>query len=197
MQDTMKVFFEGETAVKTRDHFYDVLSEYKPLRNHNIFVKTRPLKKTTMQAQPVINLNFFSPAQREYVIHVSPRSKIDPAVRTSSMPSDVLRGWFAHELGHVMDYLQRSWSQLIRFGLDYSFSNSARIGMEKAADIYAIRYGFGKEIKATKDFILNHADVDERYKEQINKYYLSPAEIEELLLRVEEEDKAPSELLLK
>ena len=145
-----------------------------------------------MQAQPVVNLNFFYPSKREYVIHVSPNSRIDPSVSTASMPSDVLRGWYAHELGHVMDYLQKSWQQMIRFGLDYSLSKTSRIGMEKTADIYAIRFGFGQEIKATKDFILNHADVDESYKQQISKYYLSPAEIEKLLIEAEEENESPT-----
>lgn len=52
---------------------------------------------------------------------------------------------------------------------------------ERTADTIAVNQGMGEYILKTKNFILNHADIDQNYKNRINRYYLSPEEIMEIV----------------
>ena len=90
-------------------------------------------------------------------------------------------GWIAHELGHIMDYLNRSKPNLIWFGIKYLLSENHIVEAERSADTFAIQQGAEHYILKTKDFILNHASISAKYKDRIKKYYLSPEEIMELI----------------
>ena len=181
-----KIEFIRVKDERLRTLFRKVLAAFIPLQAHRVTLMLKDIPSTTMQAQPVIDTSFFRRLKRNYIIHMSPYTKIDPEVKTSDMPEEVVRGWFAHELGHIMDYLNRSWFSLAMLGLGYLLSRRVRIHMERTADLYAIEMGFGMDILATKNFILSHANVSQKYKRQIQKYYLSPAETERILAEAQE-----------
>ena len=61
------------------------------------------------------------------------------------------------------------------------------MGAERRADLFAIEHGFGTELMATKNFILDKSTLPERYKKRIRRYYLSPTELEELLVQQSEQ----------
>jgi len=147
------------------------------------------IKKSTMQARPTFGSFFRSRKNRKYVILISEKFKIsDKEFKTKDIPSDILIGWIGHELGHIMDYQNRSKINLIGFGINYLFSDNHIIEAERAADTYAVAHGMEDYILKTKDFILNHADITQSYKDRITKYYLSPEEIMELVKQRETED---------
>jgi hypothetical protein len=52
---------------------------------------------------------------------------------------------------------------------------------ERAADTYAVEHGLGDYILATKKFILHEAGLPDRYINRINKLYLPPETIMELM----------------
>lgn len=140
-----------------------------------------------MQARPSFGSFFKNRRNRSYVILISESFKIsDKEFTTKDIPSNILIGWIGHELGHVMDYQNRSKTNLIWFGLKYLVSERFIVEAERAADTYAVAHGMEKYILATKEFILNHADIAVSYKDRIKKYYLSP---EEIMLMVEERDR--------
>lgn len=140
-----------------------------------------------MQARPSFGSFFKNRRNRSYVILISESFKIsDKEFTTKDIPSNILIGWIGHELGHVMDYQNRSKSNLIWFGLKYLISERFIVEAERAADTYAVAHGMEKYILATKEFILNHADIAVSYKDRIKKYYLSP---EEIMVMVEERDR--------
>ncbi len=140
-----------------------------------------------MQARPSFGSFFKYRRNRSYVILISESFKIsDKEFTTKDIPSNILIGWIGHELGHVMDYQNRSKSNLIWFGLKYLISERFIAEAERAADTYAVAHGMEKYILATKEFILNHADIAVSYKDRIKKYYLSP---EEIMVMVEERDR--------
>ncbi len=178
-----------ETSVK--EAFFDVWQAFEPLHHHQMIVRQIPLRRSTMRAQPVFNGSFWIPPLRSYRIDVSDRTLIHKDVLTKNLPLDVLRGWFAHELGHVMDYRNRSGLHLLWFGLSYVMSDYYRQGAEKKADMYAVEMGFAAELMMTKKYILEHADLSEHYKRKILKYYLGPDELEQMLILKEEEGTAP------
>nr|WP_321226374.1 hypothetical protein [uncultured Psychroserpens sp.] len=159
------------------------LSYYPELDNINIeFRFKKNIKKSTMQARPRFGSFFRSKKNRKYVILISETFKIsDTTFKTRDIPFDIFTGWIGHELGHIMDYQNRSKPNLIWFGLKYLISDNHIVEAERAADSFAVSHGMEDYILKTKDFILNHANITKSYKDRIKKYYLSPEEIMELV----------------
>ncbi|MFD0798351.1 hypothetical protein ACFQZJ_12840 [Maribacter chungangensis] len=154
-------------------------SYYPELKNTNIEFRFKEnIKKSTMQAQPTFWSLFKSRKNRKYLVLVSRKFKISgKKFKTTDIEEDILIGWFGHELGHIMDYRNRSSLNLLWFGIKYTFSDRYIKEAERAADSYAVNAGMEDYILRTKRFILDKADITERYKDRIKKYYLSPDEI--------------------
>jgi len=164
------------------------LSFYPELSEGNIeFRFKKDIKKSTMQARPTFGSFLKNRKGRKYVILISETFKIqDKKFTTKNIPSNILIGWIGHELGHVVDYQNRSKLNLLWFGIKYLLSDRFIVEAERAADTYAVAHGMEKYIIATKNFILNHADISPTYKNRIKKYYLSP---EEIMVLVEERNR--------
>lgn len=166
-----------ENEVKT------ALDYYPELKDVAIEIKFKKnIKKSTMQAQPKFGSFFKSKENREYVILISEKFKIsDKEFSTKDIPSDILIGWIGHEFGHIMDYQYRSNMNLIWFGIKYLLSDNHIIEAERAADTFAVSQGMESYILKTKDFILNNSEITPSYKLRIEKYYLSPEEIMDIV----------------
>ncbi|SHJ54470.1 hypothetical protein SAMN04488007_0671 [Maribacter aquivivus] len=163
------------------------LSHYPELANTRIEFKfKKEIKKSTMQAQPSFWSVFKSKKNRSYNILISERIKIaDSVYYTKDIPSEIMIGWLGHELGHVMDYQQRSGFNLIGFGFKYVTSENYIREAERRADSFAVTHGMETYILATKEFILKKAGLTQEYVDRIKNLYLSP---EEIMLLVEERD---------
>ncbi len=159
------------------------LAYYPQLKDTKIeFRFKKNIKKSTMQARPTFGSFFKSRKKRHYVILISEKFKIaDKEFLTRHIPDTIIIGWIGHELGHIMDYQNRSKLNLIWFGIKYVFSQNHIVEAERAADSFAVAHGMEDYILKTKDFILNNADITQSYKDRIKKYYLSPEEIMELV----------------
>ena len=166
-----------------KDKVQVALDYYPQLKNIHIEFKIKKnIKKSTMQARPTFD-SFFKPKKdRKFLILISKKFKIaDKSFSTLDIPDDIFIGWIGHELGHIMDYQNRSRFNLIWFGIKYLFSENHIVEAERAADKFAIQHKMEKYILKTKNFILNHADISEVYKNRMKKYYLSPEEIMHLI----------------
>lgn len=131
-----------------------------------------------MQAQPRIKTLFKKKSKRSYKIKISKDLIVnDKIIPIQEVPKDILVGWIAHELGHVMDYLEKSAFQMIGFGFRYLTSKSFVMDAERQADVYAINHGCADQIIKTKNYILNGEGVSAKYKERMNQYYISPEEV--------------------
>ena len=159
------------------------LSYFPSLENIPITFKfKKDIKKSTMQAQPEFLTVLLDKKPRHYVIYISEKFKISGAeLKTRDIPYDVFVGWIGHELGHIMDYEEMSNSQLIWFGFKYILLEKHIINAERKADHFAVQQGMEDYIMKTKNFILNHADITQTYKNRIKRYYLSPEEIMQLV----------------
>ncbi|WP_179344926.1 hypothetical protein [Winogradskyella ursingii] len=166
-----------------RQNVETALSYYPELDSTKIeFRFKKNIKKSTMQARPRFGSFFRSRKNREYVILISEKFKIsDQEFMTRHIPEDIFIGWIGHELGHIMDYQNRSKLNLIWFGINYILSDNHIVEAERAADSFAVAHGMEHYILKTKDFILNNAKITTSYKDRIIKYYLSPEEIMELV----------------
>lgn len=140
------------------------------------------IKKSTMQAQPKWVSFFTSRKSRSYIILISRKIQIDKEeLNFSEVPSDVVIGWLGHELGHVMDYRGRSSLGMLKFGIKYLYSGAHIKEVERTADVFAITHGMGSYILKTKNFILDHANISEKYKARLRSLYMSPEEVMHLL----------------
>lgn len=160
-------------AISFYPELYDTAIEFKFKDN---------IKKSTMQAQPRFTSLFKASKKREYVILISRNIQIEGEKFTmDDIPSDVKVGWIGHELGHLMDYRERTNVGMVIFGLKYLFSSTHIKEVERAADTYAVAHGMGDYILKTKNFILENANLTEEYKERIRRLYISPEEVMELI----------------
>ncbi len=155
------------------------------LDTHIKFVIVDPaIKSSVMQAQPELKTMFKPEGQRGYLIRISRYFRGDDvSLPIEEVPQNILIGWIGHELGHIMDYLDRNAFEMARFGIGYLTSRRYLMQAERRADQFAISHGLGENIVATKNFILDHADLPERYKAKIRRLYLSP---EETIMLIEE-----------
>lgn len=154
------------------------LSYYPSLNNVEIeFRLVEPIGKSFMQAQPRI-MTFLIPGKRSYLIKISRQLRLNTSsVPVEQIPEDVLIGWFGHELGHIIDFETRGIRSMILYGLGYWLSRAFIKKAEFAADTFAIRQGLASYLVATKNFILEHTDINEGYKTKIRKLYMSPEEV--------------------
>lgn len=176
--------YAQKTIPESIEHEVKAALDYYPILEDSLieFRFKKNIKKSTMQARPKFSSFFKSKKNREYVILISEKFKIsDKEFSTKDIPSDILIGWIGHELGHIMDYQNRSKADLIWFGLKYVFSDSHIIEAERAADTFAVSHGMETYILKTKDFILNNSAITPSYKLRIEKYYLSPEEIMDIV----------------
>tara|TARA_R100000935_G_scaffold21876_4_gene40557 strand:- start:116264 stop:116830 length:567 start_codon:yes stop_codon:yes gene_type:complete len=159
------------------------LSYYPELKDTPIEFKFKDnIRKSTMQAQPTFGSIFRAKEKRQYIILMSRKIQIeDEHFTMKDIPSEVLIGWLGHELGHVMDYRDRTGVGMIIFGIKYLFSGAHIKEVERAADTYAINHGMGEYILKTKNFILDNASFSDRYKAKLRKLYMSPEEVMHLI----------------
>jgi hypothetical protein len=164
------------------------LGYYPQLKNIHIEFKIKKnIKKSTMQARPTFDSFFKSKKDRKFLILISKKFKIsEKEFSTLDIPDDIFIGWIGHELGHIMDYQDRSKLNLIWFGLKYLFSETHIVEAERAADGFAVKHKMEDYILKTKNFILNHAEIPDVYKNRMKRYYLSP---EEIMVLVEDRDQ--------
>ncbi|GGC04426.1 hypothetical protein [Dyadobacter sediminis] len=161
------------------------LSFYPELKETHIdFVFKKNIKRSVMQAQPKV-LSVFG-KHRAYNINISALFRLKTsAIPIHQLPSNIIIGWIGHELGHIMDYENRNMPGMIRFGVGYLLSSKYVREAERTADTYAVNHGLGKYILETKHFILNNANLSEKYKQKIARLYLSPDDIMEQVLKLE------------
>ena len=181
-------FRENKTIPKVIEtEILKALSFYPELQKTCIdFVFKQNIKKSVMQAQPDIRAMLIG--KRAYKINISALFKLTTtAIPIHQIPKDILVGWIGHELGHIMDYENRSVFGMAKFGLGYLSSAKYIKEAERVADTYAVKHGLGKYILQTKNFILNHAELSEKYKKKIARLYLSPDDIVEQVRLLEAE----------
>lgn len=168
---------------------YVALSHYPELRDTPIEIRFKKnIKKSFMQAQPKVTGLIKNRKNRSYFIFISEQFSIEgEKFDVTTVPSEVLIGWIGHELGHIMDYRDRSALDLIWFGVKYVTSKNYIREAERAADTYAVNHGLGEYIIATKDFILNNSQLSDIYKGRIQELYLSQEEIMVLIDEIHEE----------
>ncbi len=158
----------------------EALSFFPDLEDVDIsFVFRENIGGSIMQAQPkVFSLFLNSKEERKYKVKITRNLVLgDEIIPIEEVPHDALVGWIGHELGHIMDYLDRSSANMMRFGMKYMLSQKSLTEAELTADGYAIGCGMGHHILANKNYILNNDFFEDSYKDKIRTLYMSPSQI--------------------
>jgi len=174
----MKVSFHNVQSENVKSSFLEVYYRYKILHEFELRLVQTPVKGSTMQAQPLISLKSLFTGVKRYRIRLSTYVRDSEEMKIAELPRKVLTGWFAHGLGHVVDYAPYSNLGMIAYGLKYVFSDRFKKKAEHVADHIAIQNGFYEEILATKRFLLENDFMGEGYKAKIRKYYMSMEDVE-------------------
>ncbi len=171
-----------------RTNVLKALSHYPELRNTRIhFVFKKRIRKSVMQAQPVFTSLLKNRSNRSYRINISSVFRLTHNITPiHQLPDEIMIGWIGHELGHIMDYENRSNRGMVAFGYKYLASGRYVKQVEEIADTHAVNHGLGQYIIATKRFILDHAELPQAYKDKIARLYLSPDDIVEQVRKLEE-----------
>lgn len=187
MDSPDNIIFQNVQHPELRKWFAQTLATYPELKGRPIYLRKLPMKRSTMRAQPVLNLDFFHRKTRHYRVDFSEHMEVTRHVQVDELPREVVVGWFAHELGHIVDYLNRPILGMISFGLGYALWSKYMRKAERVADTIAVNHGFGTEVWATKRYLLDHATLPPHYKQRLKKYYLSADELEGLIQKWEED----------
>ncbi len=173
-----------------RSQVLKALSFYPELRDQPIEFKFKKnIKKSTMQAQPKFSGIFKKKEKRAYVILISLQFQIeDDSFNILDVEDQIMVGWLGHELGHIMDYKNRSALGMLWLGAKYLLSTNYIQQVERQADTYAVMHGMGDYILATKNFILHRSEITEKYRDRIKRLYLSPEEILAMVNNLEKDE---------
>ncbi|RRO20877.1 hypothetical protein [Flavobacteriaceae bacterium 14752] len=173
----MNIIFKGIESKRIQECFLSVVDKFDGLHEFEITVTQVKVKSSTMQAQPIISLKSVFTGVKRYRIKLNEHIRDHKELKITDVPDDVLKGWFAHELGHVVDYKRRSNFKMVVFGIKYLLFRKFKRKVEHDADYIAITHGFHKEILATKRFIIEHESIGNKYKNKILKYYLPEKDV--------------------
>jgi hypothetical protein len=177
-QDKMNIKFVNVKSGHIQEAFLEVFAEYEKLHAYEITLIQAELKNSTMQAQPIIGLSNLFSRKKRYKVQLAQTVRDAEDLIIADVPMTVLKGWFAHELGHIVDYEIRSNLSMVGYGLKYTFSDTFKKACEHQADSIAIEHGFHEEIIATKKFLLQNELIPEAYKEKLRKYYMPISGVE-------------------
>lgn len=174
----MNITFKNIESEKIKACFLEVYNRYEALHKYELTLVQKPINSSTMQAQPIVSIKSLFTGVRKYQIKLGIYVKDSDEIQVTDLPHEVLTGWFAHELGHVIDYEPRSNFGMIIYGIKYLYSQKFKRKAEHEADNYAVNHGFANEIIATKRYILENDFLGDSYKDIINKYYMSITDVE-------------------
>lgn len=157
------------------------LSKFPELKSVRIEFRFRKIK-TTMAARPKAGMLFHKKTKRRYLVSINnDTTKISGAL-FNKISYNALVGLFGHELAHINDYNQLRFFGIIRYGIRYLFPNQKK-KIEARTDSLAIARGFGWQIYEFSDFVMNKADIPEKYRQYKKRFYLKPEGILKIMAK--------------
>lgn len=164
-----------------QDEVNKALAGYPELNDTHIDFKWGKIaRQSFMLAQPIIPTLIKHKSKRGYQIIMKHIFFMDnPKFPGGRVPSNVIVGWLAHELGHVVDYKDRSSLNLMWFGVMYYFSYNFLRKAEITADKNAVERGFIDSIVESKRFGRNPKYFPQSYINKLNTFYPSVFQVME------------------
>ncbi len=170
------VKFDNDTLYYT---FLFARMHFRNLDDVKIHLKYKKMKKSSMQSQPQINV-FTNKSNRRYKILINENASVNGICYRDFTLSSLI-GWYGHEMGHIIDYLERSDIGLMVFAIKYLFSDSFMRSAEIFADSSAVFHGLGCHLLEGAEFCLSSDKISHSYKQKLTDFYMLPDDIRKLI----------------
>ncbi len=173
--DSLREYF-GEHKIMPEEYELEILialSYFPELRDVNIIFLPKKIK-TTMACRPSMDAIFKDKEKRVYRIFINNLLEGKNGVNYDDVPFNARIGLVGHELGHVVDYMQKSMLRIIGNGIGYVMSDTYRKSFEANVDKITVERGLGWQQYAFASFVRNKANVNESYLEFKENNYPSP-----------------------
>lgn len=141
-----------------------------------------------LSSRPNLFTMFGSKKNWEFRVIVSSQSSenMDP-ILLKNLPFDAQVAILAHEIAHTEHYQQYGFWQLLKFGLMYAISSEFRATHERSTDESVIYHGLGWQLFEYAKFVRTDPEAAPHYenmKDFLDKNYLTPTEIMEVMTRI-------------
>ena len=156
-----------------KEIFNNTKGKFFELHDITIEIVSIPMYLSTMSCRPKFIYFLFPWKRRRYIISVNSRKEFSRYSIPIDLLSDTLiTGWFAHELGHVVQYERMNLKEFLAFPFKYFFSSNFRKSFEIQATDLAREIGFGNEFSEVEFFLKNDSRVSKKYRERFRNFYL-------------------------
>lgn len=152
------------------------LSFYPELLETNIIFEYKPIKQT-MNARPFVSNIFKTKKNRQYQIIINNNKGNHKGLPVETLSFNIIVGWLAHELAHIVAYEKMTNMQIISFAIKYGLSNKYNRLVERNTDLLTIKHGLAYPLYDGVEYLLNDNTISEDYKNKIRENYLSLDEI--------------------
>ncbi|HEY8402444.1 MAG TPA: hypothetical protein VIK89_14345 [Cytophagaceae bacterium] len=180
-----KYGFNKNIPQQYKEQMLIALSHYPELVNTPIEVKTVQNSSYPLISIPQISSLLSPGEERKYLILINENEKAFPdELLLKNIPYNAQVGILGHELSHTLFYTQKNIPELIAPGIMYLLG-SFQEKFEKTADIRTIQHGLGWQLLDFSTFVRNRLS-DSKYLSWIEKNYLSPDEIKQVMKGMKE-----------
>ncbi len=162
------------------------LMSYPDLKSTHIKFRRTPIS-TTMAARPTIGSIFRLRDNRRYVIAINDTRNRRKAPLLKNAPFTARVGVIGHELGHIVDYRNKSFITIVGNGAAYVVSKKFKRNLEYKIDSIAIRRGLGEELLSFRHFVENDAKTTRQYRAFKKDIYMSSSEITQIIKKINQE----------
>ncbi|MFN7118314.1 MAG: hypothetical protein ACK4TA_16050 [Saprospiraceae bacterium] len=111
-----------------------------------------------------------------------------------NLPFNAQVGILAHELGHTLHYQKYGFWQMLKFALLYAFDADFRATHERSTDEQVVYHSLGWQLFDYAKFVRTDPSTVAGYessKDFLDKYYLTPANVMEVMNQVPNYGAAP------
>ncbi len=153
--------------------FNNTKSRFVELHDVNIEMKPIPMYLATMNCRPAVTSFLFPFKKHNYIISVNSKKNFSRySIPIDSLNETMVTGWFAHELGHIVQYQKMNRGEFIIFPFKYFFNLNFRKKFEIEATDIARKIGFGNEFSEVEKFLRDDERVNKKYQERFKKFYM-------------------------
>jgi len=174
--------------------FLSAYNNYRDvLKNVKIKLVYKDMGNDFMRAQYDWKFIFNNPEDRVYILQMSNTKKAIDGVVMSGLTFDEKKGWFGHELNHIVQYSKMSNRQLLGFTFAYTlnfliskipginkWSRNYLRKIESRTDIGTINKGLGFELARGRHHFVNESNAPIKNKEDFLKVYPNTNELLDL-----------------
>lgn len=152
------------------------LSFFPEFAETNIVFEYKSIKQT-MNARPFVSNIFKRKTNRKYKIIINDNQGKHKGLPIEKLSFNIVVGWLAHELAHIVVYEKMTNPQIISFAVKYLTSNRYNRMVERCTDFLTIKHGLAYPLYDGVEYLLNDDTISEDYKNKIRENYLTLDEI--------------------